>query len=184
MDYRLRRGRFGQRVSNTRKVFGAHVVAIDINDEKLAFAKESGADLVINAAKDAAKVIQEKPAAHAQPLLPPYPPPRSTPPWTASVQAAASSPSACRPNLWTCPSRVWSWTASKWSARWSVRAKTWKKPSIRRRRLGGTESPTACFGRSSGDFQEMREGKITGRMVIDMKKNAAAVIINLTQAVD
>ena len=117
-------------VQYAKKVFGAHVVAIDINDEKLAFAKESGADLVINAAKeDAAKVIQEKPAAHMQPLLPPYPPPRSTPPWTASARAVASLPSACRPNLWTCPSRVWSWTASKWSARWSVRAKTWKKPS-------------------------------------------------------
>ena len=54
-------------VQYTKKVFGAHVVAIDINDEKLAFAKESGADLVINAAKeDAAKVIQEKTGgAHA-----------------------------------------------------------------------------------------------------------------------
>ncbi|MBS5743804.1 MAG: alcohol dehydrogenase AdhP, partial [Neisseria sp.] len=54
-------------VQYAKKVFGAHVVAIDINDEKLAFAKESGADLVINAAKeDAAKVIQEKTGgAHA-----------------------------------------------------------------------------------------------------------------------
>ena len=32
-------------VQYAKKVFGAHVVAIDINDEKLAFAKESGADL-------------------------------------------------------------------------------------------------------------------------------------------
>ena len=39
-------------------------------------------------------------------LLPPYPPPRSTLPWTASAQAAASLPSVCRLNLWTCPSRV------------------------------------------------------------------------------
>ena len=117
-------------VQYAKKVFGAHVVAIDINDEKLAFAKESGADLVINAAKeDAAKVIQEKPAAHTQPLLPPYLPPRSTPLWTASVQAAASLPLVCRPNLWTCPSRVWSWTASKWSALWSVPVKIWKKHS-------------------------------------------------------
>ena len=29
-------------VQYAKKVFGAHVVAIDINDEKLAFAKESG----------------------------------------------------------------------------------------------------------------------------------------------
>lgn len=56
-------------VQYAKKVFGAHVVAIDVNDDKLAFAKETGADLVINAAKeDAAQVIQEKPAAHTQPL--------------------------------------------------------------------------------------------------------------------
>lgn len=48
-------------VQYAKKVFGTHVVAIDINDDKLAFAKETGADLVVNAAKeDAAKVIQEK----------------------------------------------------------------------------------------------------------------------------
>jgi len=59
-------------VQYAKKVFGAHVVAIDINDEKLAFAKESGADLVINAAKeDAAKVIQEKTGGAQAPLRPP-----------------------------------------------------------------------------------------------------------------
>ena len=54
-------------VQYAKKVFGAHVVAIDVNDDKLAFAKETGADLVINAAKeDAAQVIQEKTGgAHA-----------------------------------------------------------------------------------------------------------------------
>ena len=54
-------------VQYAKKVFGAHVVAVDVNDEKLAFAKETGADLVINAAKeDAAQVIQEKTGgAHA-----------------------------------------------------------------------------------------------------------------------
>lgn len=48
-------------VQYAKKVFGAHVVAIDINDDKLAFAKEVGADLTINPNKeDAAKVLQEK----------------------------------------------------------------------------------------------------------------------------
>lgn len=48
-------------VQYAKKVFGAHVVAIDINEEKLAFAKEVGADFVINAAKeDAAQIMQEK----------------------------------------------------------------------------------------------------------------------------
>ncbi|ANB92520.1 ethanol-active dehydrogenase/acetaldehyde-active reductase [Moraxella ovis] len=48
-------------VQYAKKVFGAHVVAIDINDEKLQFAKEVGADLTINPNKeDAAKVLQDK----------------------------------------------------------------------------------------------------------------------------
>lgn len=48
-------------VQYAKKVFGAHVVAIDVNDDKLALAKEVGADMVINALKeDPAKVMQEK----------------------------------------------------------------------------------------------------------------------------
>ncbi|MBA5238731.1 alcohol dehydrogenase AdhP [Pectobacterium aroidearum] len=44
-----------------KNVFNAKVIAIDVNDAQLAFAKEMGADLVINPAKDdAAKIIQEK----------------------------------------------------------------------------------------------------------------------------
>ncbi|MHC5230072.1 alcohol dehydrogenase AdhP [Enterococcus sp. LJL99] len=43
-----------------KKVFNAKVIGIDINDKQLAFAKEHGADIVINPAKeDAAKKIQE-----------------------------------------------------------------------------------------------------------------------------
>ncbi|MDO5651045.1 MAG: alcohol dehydrogenase AdhP [Moraxella sp.] len=48
-------------VQYAKKVFGAHVVAIDVNDDKLALAKENGADMVINSAKeDAAKIVQEQ----------------------------------------------------------------------------------------------------------------------------
>ena len=48
-------------VQYAKKVFGAHVIAVDINDDKLALAKESGADWIVNPTKeDAAKFIQEK----------------------------------------------------------------------------------------------------------------------------
>lgn len=47
-------------VQYAKKVFGAHVIAIDINDDKLALAKETGADIVINGKDvDPAKYIQE-----------------------------------------------------------------------------------------------------------------------------
>ncbi|MCX8958687.1 alcohol dehydrogenase AdhP [Erwinia psidii] len=50
-----------------KHVFNAKVIAIDVNDAQLQFAREMGADLLINPAKeDAAKVIQEKTGgAHA-----------------------------------------------------------------------------------------------------------------------
>lgn len=48
-------------VQYAKKVFGAHVVAIDINDEKLEFAKQVGADFALNANTcDVAKVLQDK----------------------------------------------------------------------------------------------------------------------------
>ena len=44
-----------------KNVFNARVIAVDINDDQLQFAKEMGADLVINSRnEDAAKVIQEQ----------------------------------------------------------------------------------------------------------------------------
>lgn len=48
-------------VQYAKKVFNAHVIAVDINDDKLALAKEVGADIVINSKnEDPVKVIQEK----------------------------------------------------------------------------------------------------------------------------
>ena len=49
-------------VQYAKKVFNAHVVAVDINNEKLALAKEVGADIVINdhEVEDVAALIQEK----------------------------------------------------------------------------------------------------------------------------
>lgn len=44
-----------------KNVFNAKVIAVDVNDEQLNFARDMGADLVINSRnEDAAKVIQEK----------------------------------------------------------------------------------------------------------------------------
>lgn len=50
-----------------KNVFNAKVIAIDVNEAQLQFAKEMGADLIVNSAKeDAAKFIQEKTGgAHA-----------------------------------------------------------------------------------------------------------------------
>ncbi|MET3633934.1 alcohol dehydrogenase AdhP [Streptococcus porcorum] len=49
-------------VQYAKKVFNAHVVAIDVNDDKLELAKEVGADIIINANKveDVTALIQEK----------------------------------------------------------------------------------------------------------------------------
>lgn len=49
-------------IQYAKKVFNAHVVAIDINDDKLALAKEVGADFTINGkeVEDVAALIQEK----------------------------------------------------------------------------------------------------------------------------
>ena len=56
-------GGLGNRaVQYAKKVFNAHVVAVDINNDKLALAKEVGADIVINGheVEDVAALIQEK----------------------------------------------------------------------------------------------------------------------------
>lgn len=50
-----------------KHVFNARVIAIDVNDEQLAFAREMGADLILNPrSEEVAKVVQEKTGgAHA-----------------------------------------------------------------------------------------------------------------------
>ncbi|NJP37977.1 alcohol dehydrogenase AdhP [Alkalicoccus luteus] len=48
-------------IQYAKHVFNANVVAVDINDDKLALAKESGADMTINpATEDAAAIMQEQ----------------------------------------------------------------------------------------------------------------------------
>lgn len=158
-------------VQYAKKVFGAHVIAIDINDDKLAFAKESGADLVINSAKeDAAKVIQEKVGGvHAAVV-------------TAVAKAAFNSavdavraggrvvaiglppesmdlsiPRIVLDGIEIVGSLVG--TRQDLAEAFQFGAEGLVVPKVQLRALD--EAPAI--------FQEMREGKITGRMVIDMK---------------
>lgn len=158
-------------VQYAKKVFGAHVIAIDINDDKLAFAKESGADLVINSAKeDAAKVIQEKVGGvHAAVV-------------TAVAKAAFNSavdavraggrvvaiglppesmdlsiPRIVLDGIEIVGSLVG--TRQDLAEAFQFGAEGLVVPKVQLRTLD--EAPAI--------FQEMREGKITGRMVIDMK---------------
>ncbi|VEE06792.1 alcohol dehydrogenase AdhP [Neisseria animalis] len=158
-------------VQYAKKVFGAHVIAIDINDGKLAFAKEMGADIVINAAKeDAAKVIQEKTGgAHAAVV-------------TAVSKAAFNSAVDCvraggrvvaiglppesmdlsiprivLDGIEVVGSLVG--TRKDLEEAFQFGAEGLVVPLVQKRPI--EDAPAI--------FQEMREGKITGRMVIDMK---------------
>ena len=163
-------------VQYAKKVFGAHVIAIDINDDKLAFAKEVGADIVINAAKeDAAKVIQEKTGgAHAAIVtavskvafnsavdcvraggrvvaigLPPESMDLSIPRIVLDGIEVVGSLVGTRKDL---------------EEAFQFGAEGLVVPLVKLRAL--EEAPAI--------FQEMRDGKITGRMVIDMKKSCCS----------
>ncbi|MCG7658009.1 alcohol dehydrogenase AdhP [Wielerella bovis] len=159
-------------VQYAKKVFGAHVIAIDVNDEKLAFAKECGADLVINVTKeDAAKVMQEKVGgAHAAVV-------------TAVSKAAFNSAIDCvraggrvvavglpPENMDLSIPRIvldgievvgsLVGTRKDLEEAFQFGAEGLVVPKVQLRSL--EETPEI--------FEEMRQGKITGRMVIDMKK--------------
>lgn len=159
-------------VQYAKKVFGAHVVAIDVNDEKLEFAKECGADLVINVTKeDAAKVMQEKiGGAHTAVV-------------TAVSKAAFNSAIDCvraggrvvavglpPENMDLSIPRIvldgievvgsLVGTRKDLEEAFQFGAEGLVVPKVQLRSL--EETPEI--------FEEMRQGKITGRMVIDMKK--------------
>lgn len=160
-------------VQYAKKVFGAHVIAIDINDDKLAFAKESGADLVINPTKeDAAKVIQEKVGgAHAAIVTA-----VSSAAFNSAVDAVRaggrvvaiglppesmdlSIPRLVLDGIEVVGSLVG--TRQDLAEAFQFGAEGLVVPKVQLRALD--EAPAI--------FQEMRDGKITGRMVIDMKCN-------------
>ena len=158
-------------VQYAKKVFGAHVVAVDINDDKLALAKEVGADFTVNPLKeDVAKAIQEKTGgAHAAVV-------------TAVSRAAFNSAVDC---LRACGRLVAVGLPPEMM-----------DLSIPRLVLDGIEVVGSLVGtredlveafqfgaeglvvpkvqlrkldEANAIFQEMRDGKIQGRMVIDMK---------------
>ena len=160
-------------VQYAKKVFGAHVVAVDINDDKLALAKEVGADFTVNPLKeDAAKAIQEKTGgAHAAVV-------------TAVSRAAFNSAVDCVraggrvvaiglppesmdlsiPRLVLDGIEVVGslvGTRKDLEEAFQFGAEGLVVPKVQLRAL--EEAPDI--------FQEMRDGKITGRMVIDMKKS-------------
>lgn len=158
-------------VQYAKKVFGAHVIAIDINDDKLEFAKESGADLVINPQKeDAAKLIQEKVGgAHAAIVTA-----VSAAAFNSAVDAVRaggrvvaiglppesmdlSIPRLVLDGIEVVGSLVG--TRQDLAEAFQFGAEGLVVPKVQLRDLD--EAPAI--------FQEMREGKITGRMVIDMK---------------
>ena len=158
-------------VQYAKKVFGAHVIAVDVNDDKLALAKEVGADLTVNAAKeDAAKVIQEKTGgAHAAVVTA-----VSRAAFNSAVDAVRaggrvvavglppetmdlSIPRMVLDGIEVVGSLVG--TREDLAEAFRFGAEGLVVPVVQTRRLDETNDI----------FQEMRDGKIQGRMVIDMK---------------
>ncbi|MDG4947468.1 alcohol dehydrogenase AdhP [Actinobacillus equuli subsp. haemolyticus] len=159
-------------VQYAKKVFGAHVIAIDINDDKLAFAKEVGADLTINPLKeDSAQVIQEKVGgAHAAVVTA-----VSKVAFNAAVDCVRaggrvvaiglppetmdlSIPRIVLDGIEIVGSLVG--TRQDLAEAFQFGAEGLVVPLVQLR----------CLDEANDIFQEMRDGKIQGRMVIDMKK--------------
>ncbi|SUU55449.1 alcohol dehydrogenase [Actinobacillus pleuropneumoniae] len=159
-------------VQYAKKVFGARVIAIDINDDKLAFAKEVGADLTINPLKeDSVQVIQEKVGgAHAAVVTA-----VSKVAFNAAVNCvraggrvvaiglppetmALSIPRIVLDGIEIVGSLVG--TRQDLAEAFQFGAEGLVVPLVQLRRLD----------EANDIFQEMRDGKIQGRMVIDMKK--------------
>lgn len=162
-------------VQYAKKVFGAHVIAVDINDDKLALAKESGADLVVNPAKeDAARFIQEKTGgAHAAVV-------------TAVSRAAFNSAVDCV----RAGGRVIAIGLPPESMDLSIPRLVLDGIEVVGSLVGTRQDLAEAFqfgaeglvvpvvqkrtlSEANEIFQEMRDGTIQGRMVIDMKAPCA-----------
>lgn len=164
-------------VQYAKKVFGAHVVAVDVNEEKLAFALESGADFVVNAAsEDAAKVILEKTGgAHAAVVTA-----VSAAAFNSGVECVRaggrvvavglppesmdlSIPRLVLDGIEVVGSLVG--TRKDLEEAFQFGAEGLVVPKVQLRAID--EAPEI--------FREMRDGKITGRMVIDMHKACSCI---------
>ena len=160
-------------VQYAKKVFNAHVVAVDINNDKLALAKEVGADIVINGHEvdDVAALIQEKTGGAHSAVV-------TAVSKVAFNQAVDSVRAGGRVVAVGLPSEMMDLSIVKTvldgiqvigslvgtrkdlEEAFQFGAEGLVVPKVQLRALD--EAPAI--------FQEMREGKITGRMVIDMKK--------------
>lgn len=160
-------------VQYAKKVFGAHVIAIDINDDKLALAMEVGADLALNPLKeDVAKVMQEKVGgAHCAVV-------------TAVSRAAFNSAVDCvraggRVVAVGLPPEMMDLSIPRLvlDGIEIVGSLVGTRKDLEEAFQFGAEGlvvpvvQTRTLDETNAIFQEMRDGKIQGRMVIDMKKS-------------
>lgn len=159
-------------VQYAKKVFGAHVVAVDINDDKLALAQEVGADLVVNPSKeDAARFIQEKTGGSHAAVV------------TAVSRAAFNSSVDCvraggRVVAVGLPSEKMDLSIPRLvlDGIEVIGSLVGTRKDLEEAFQFGAEGlvvpvvQTRSLDETNAIFQEMRDGKIQGRMVIDMKK--------------
>ncbi|OSI08030.1 alcohol dehydrogenase [Neisseria animaloris] len=160
-------------VQYAKKVFGAHVIAIDINDNKLALAKEVGADLTVNPVKeDAAKFIQEKTGgAHAAVVTA-----VSRAAFNSAVDAVRAGGRVVAVGL---PSETMDLSIPRivLDGIEVVGSLVGTRKDLEEAFQFGAEGivvpvvQTRTLDETNDIFQEMRDGKIQGRMVIDMKKS-------------
>ncbi|VEJ20307.1 alcohol dehydrogenase AdhP [Neisseria animaloris] len=160
-------------VQYAKKVFGAHVIAIDINDDKLALAKEVGADLTVNPAKeDAAQFIREKTGgAHAAVVTA-----VSRAAFNSAVDAVRAGGRVVAVGL---PSETMDLSIPRivLDGIEVVGSLVGTRKDLEEAFQFGAEGivvpvvQTRTLDETNDIFQEMRDGKIQGRMVIDMKKS-------------
>ena len=162
-------------VQYAKKVFCAHVIAVDINDDKLKLAAEVGADLLVNPTReDAAKVIQEKTGgAHAAIVTA-----VSRAAFNSSVDAVRAGGRVVAVGL---PSEEMDMSIPRLvlDGIEVVGSLVGTRKDLEEAFQFGAEGlvapvvQTRSLEETNDIFQEMRDGKIQGRMVIDMKKSAA-----------
>lgn len=158
-------------VQYAKKVFSAHVIAVDINDDKLDLAKKSGADMALNPQKeDVAKVIQEKIGGAHVAIVTAV----SKVAFNSAVESVRAGGSVVAIGLppesmdLSIPRLVFDGirvigslvgTREDLKEAFQFGAERLVVPVVHMRKLEETNAI----------FQEMRDGKIQGRMVIDLK---------------
>ena len=159
-------------VQYAKKVFGAHVIAIDTNDDKLELAQKIGADFTINPLKeDVVNVIQEKVGGSHAAVV------------TAVSRTAFNSAVDCvraagRVVAVGLPPETMDLSIPRLvlDGIEVVGSLVGTRKDLEEAFQFGAEGlvvpivQTRALDEANTIFQEMRDGKIQGRMVIDMKK--------------